>query len=184
MLKHLFIASLIVTTSVSAQVIDIDSNLRLTYFHSTNSSVYVGASDNPLGASGNIGDLVDLGYQGYVNYQLESDFSLNLGAQPSIMRRSDNSFHLFVPLFLGANYGKEGFSDLTISEKKIGFFVNFGIGPVVGILNSSGNSVGSFAEIGTRLNFRGNDISLSLLKLSYDGYAFTGGRLAYHFGPF
>jgi len=179
MLKHLFIASLIVTTSLSAQVIDIDSNLRLTYFHSTHSSVYVGNTQG-----GTIGDLVDLGYQGYVNYQLKSDFSLNLGAQPSIMRTSLNSLNLFVPLFLGANYGKEGFSDLSISEKKIGFFVNFGIGPVVGIFQSDGNSVGSFSEIGTRLNFRGNDISLSLLNLSYQVEGFSGLRLAYHFGPF
>lgn len=178
MVKSFLIASIFTVTSVSAQVIKLDNDIQLTYFNATHSSIYVG--NNSVGS---LGDLVDFGYQGYLNYQLKSDFSLNFGAQPSIHRLSGNSFNLFVPLFAGVNYGKEGLSSIAVSKQKIGFFVNFGAGPVVGLLNSPGTSFASFSELGTRITFRRNDLSLSLINMTFGGGGLNGIRVAYHLNP-
>lgn len=179
MFKSLVATILVMSTTLSAQIIQITDNLEATYFHAQNTSIYVGNF-----SGGSVGDIYELGYQGYLNYQLESDFSVNFGAQPSIMRFYGNSFNLFLPLFIGGNYGKEGFSDLAISDKKVGFFLNFGAGPVMGIVNSPQNHIGGFSEIGTRLNFRRNDISFSLISFNGNGAGYNGVRVSYHLDPF
>jgi hypothetical protein len=175
---RLFSLFIVATSSLTAQVIKLDDDIELTYYNATHSSIYVGNYDG-----GSLADIIDLGYQGYLNYQLKSDFSLNFGAQPSLLRSSGNSFNIFVPIFVGANYGKEGLASVAISDKKLGFFVNLGAGPVVGLLNSTGTSFSGFSELGARLNFRRNDVSLSLINMSFGGGGYNGLRIAYHLDP-